>query len=366
MPAPYAIGLATIRLMTDSLGTLFPLLAERLPKISIAELPTPLSERSLSSTSAERPILLKHDNLSSAVYGGNKIRKLEYIFHRAKERNAKRVATFGTVASNHALATAIYATQLDLECVCFLSHQSKTPRAAIALNMHLKNRTEIVRFGGSRSCRIRTQREYLRNRDTWVIPMGGSSWLGAIGFVNAGLELVAQLQSAGIKAPDRLYVANGTMGTAAGLALGLALVDMPTEVHAIRVSHEIVSNRTAMQRLMSKTAVMMHRLDANVPADIAARTKLCFRDDFFGAGYARSNAVTDRAVEIARDDLELKLDTTYSGKAMAALIHDTEQAALAEQSMLFWNTYNSRDLPVSSAQPDDTSQLPEEFLRYYV
>jgi len=352
--------------MTDSLGTLFPRLAMRLPKISIADLPTPLSECSLSSTSAGRAILVKHDNLSSEVYGGNKIRKLEYIFHRAKERNAKRVATFGTVASNHALATAIYATQLDLECICFLSHQSKTPKAAIALNMHLKNHTEIVRFGGSRSSRIHTQREYLQNRDTWVIPMGGSSWLGAVGFVNAGLELVAQLESAGIQAPDRLYVANGTMGTAAGLALGLALVDMPTEVHAIRVSHEIISNNTAMQRLISKTAAMLHHLDPAVPADLAARTKLCFRDDFFGAGYAQSNAATDRAVEIARADLDLKLDTTYSGKAMAALIHDAEQAALADQGMLFWNTYNSRNLPVTSARPDDTSELPEEFLRYYV
>ena len=199
-----------------------------------------------------------------------------------------------------------------------------------------------------------------------MIPMGGSSWLGAVGFVNAGLELAAQLESGGTEAPDRLYVASGTMGTAAGLVLGLALANMPTEVHAIRVSHESISNRTAMQRLINKTAVMMHRLDAAVPADIAQRTRLCFRDDFFGAGYAQTDAATDRAVAIARNDLGLALDTTYSGKAMAALLHDAEQAALAKQSMLFWNTCNSRDLPVSSALPDDTSQLPEEFLRYYV
>ncbi len=352
--------------MTDSLGTLFPRLAMRLQKTSIADLPTPLREYSLSSLSAARPILVKHDDLSSTVYGGNKIRKLEYIFRRAKERNAKRVATFGTVASNHALATAIYATKLDLECTCFLSHQSKTPKAALALNMHLRNHTEIVRFGGSRGSRITTLRKYLQNRGAWVIPMGGSSWLGAVGFVNAGLELAAQLESGGAEAPDRLYVASGTMGTAAGLVLGLALAGMPTEVHAIRVSHESISNRTAMQRLINKTALMMHRLDAAVPADIAQRTRLCFRDDFFGAGYAQTDAATDRAVAIARNDLGLALDTTYSGKAMAALLHDAEQASLAKQSLLFWNTCNSRDLPVSSALPDDTSQLPEEFLRYYV
>ena len=80
---------------------------------------------------------------------------------------------------------------------------------------------------------------------------------------------------------------------------------------------------------------------------------------------ARSNSATDRAIEIARDELHLALDTTYSGKAMAALLHDLQQPALAEQSVLFWNTYNSQPLPVSADRPDKSARLPDEFLRYY-
>jgi D-cysteine desulfhydrase len=351
--------------MTDSLGMYFPQLAARLPKSSIADLPTPLKQYSIRKLQNSSSLLVKHDDLSSKLYGGNKIRKLEYLLQRAKDRDAERVATFGTVASNHALATALYATKLNLKCTCLLSHQSKTAKAPITLNMHLKNRTEIVRFGGARRSRIGTMRKYLQNRRTWVIPMGGSSWLGVIGFVNAGLEVATQFETAGIDVPDRLYVANGTMGTAAGLALGFALANIPTEIHAVRVTHEFIANPTAMGRLINKTAAMMNRLDPTIPTDIAARTKLRFRDEFFADGYARSNPATERAIEFGREEIGLTLDTTYSGKAMAALLHDLSRDDLAEKKMMFWNTYNSRALPVTAERPENTSRLPEEFLRYY-
>ena len=352
--------------MADTLGMLFPQLATSLPKTGIASLPTPLREYSFASTSRPVAVLVKHDDLSSELYGGNKIRKLEYILQRARERNAQRVATFGTVASNHALATAIHARQLVLECTCFLSHQAKTAQAPLALNLYLQQHTEIVRFGGDRASRVQTMRRHLQHRHVWVIPMGGSSWLGVMGFVNAGLELAAQLDVAKIRAPDRLYVANGTMGTAAGLALGLALAGLATEIQAVRVTHEQIANRTAMQRLIAKTATMMRCLDTSIPADIATRVRLRFRDEFFAGGYARSDAATDRALALAHSDLGLTLDATYSGKAMVALLSDAEDPRFADQTRLFWNTYHSRELPVSSELPADVSALPQEFLRYYV
>ena len=343
----------------------FPRLAARLPKCPIADLPTPLDEVELVDVAAPAQFFVKRDDLSHKLYGGNKVRKLEYLLHRARERGAQRVATFGTVASNHALATALFATALDFECTCLLSHQSKTPKAPVALNMHLRNGTEIVRFGGTRHSRVATMRKTLQHRRCWVIPMGGSCWLGVVGFVNAALEMLEQLQASGAPAPDRLYVANGTMGTAAGLALGLALVGAATEVHAVRVTHEFVANRAAMHRLIAKTAAMLHRLDKAFPVHSAERCKVVFRDDFFGQGYARSTPAADRAIAYADDKLGLLLDTTYSGKAMAALLHDAAAGALTGQTTVFWNTHNSRVLPVNAARPADVSALPAEFLRYY-
>jgi 1-aminocyclopropane-1-carboxylate deaminase/D-cysteine desulfhydrase-like pyridoxal-dependent ACC family enzyme len=351
--------------MTDFLANAFPTLAKSLPKASLASLPTPVTKRSLSTASGRQLILIKHDDLTGELYGGNKVRKLEYIFRLARSRKAQRIATFGTVASNHALATALYASAAGFECTCFLSHQSKTANVAKVLNMHLDNETEIVRFGGGRVSRVATMRGSLLGRNAWVIPIGGSSWLGTIGFVNAGLELAGQILSGELPVPARVYVATGTMGTAAGLALGLALSGIATDVHAIRVSHESISNPAAMRRLMAKTAMLMRRYDASIPADIASRARWVFRDEFFGDGYARSNKATDRAIALARDELGLTLEQTYTGKAMAALLHDMDHAGIAKQPSLFWNTYNSRPLPVSNERPANIDRLPAEFLRYY-
>jgi len=351
--------------MSDHLAAAFPRLASRLPKTVLADLPTPIAELPLATGLGQRLISIKYDDRTGQIYGGNKVRKLEYHLQRARSRNAQRIATFGTVASNHALATSLYAKSMGLGCTCLLFHQSRTPEAPRILNMHLQNETELVHFGGKREEQVSTMRRYLRNRHIWVIPAGGSSWLGVVGFVNAALELAEQIASGDIKAPDRLYVANGTMGTAAGLALGLALAELPIEVHAVKVTYDFVANPSAMRRLMAKTAILLNRLDTSIPADLADRTRMCFRDEFFAGGYAHANDETVSAVNIAHVQLGLALETTYTGKAMAALLHDIEQRELTEQSMMFWNTYSSRPLPAGTERPDDVSQLPAEFLRYY-
>lgn len=348
--------------MSDPLTALFPDLAQRVPRTRLARLPTPLSRHFLQTKCGTDSVSIKHDDVTGDIYGGNKVRKLEFLLRRAVDRGAERVSTFGTVASNHALATALYAKSIGLECTCFLSHQTRTPNCARALNMHLVNGTEIVRFGGKRAEMVATMRKYLQGRNAWAIPPGGSNWLGVLAFVNAGLELAQQIPKGDFAEPDRLYVANGTMGTASGLALGLALAGLRTKVQAIRVTHEFVANRRAMRKLISKTATLMHMLDVSVPTDLANRIHLSFRDDFFASGYAHTNEATDDAVAIARDEFGISLETTYTGKAMAALLHDLDREG---GKVLFWNTYNSRPLAVGTDRPDDVSGLPEEFLRYY-
>lgn len=351
--------------MSDYLTTAYPELASKLPKTRLADLPTPIAAATLATAQGRREVTIKRDDLTGKLYGGNKVRKLEYLLRRASDRNARRVATFGAVASNHALATSLYAKSLGFGCTCLLSHQSPTANAARVLNMHLRNDTELLRFGGDRANRIRTLRRHLWNRHTWVIPVGGSSWLGAVGFVNAGLELAAQIAAGEIDTPDRLYVANGTMATAVGLSLGLALAGLSTEVQAVRVTEDFVCNQRAMRRLTNKTATLLHTLDPSISANLAERARYCLRDEFLGDGYAKTNALTDSAVNTARDELGLMLETTYTGKAMAAMLHDLDQPQYARQSMLFWNTYNSRPLAAGFERPTDTSRLPEEFLRYF-
>ncbi len=335
-----------------------------LPRVLLASLPTPVDSKSLATSRGRVEIAIKRDDLSGEHYGGNKVRKLEYLLGRARDRRAERVATFGTVASNHALATAIYARELGFECTCFLANQFRTPACARALNLHRDLGTEIIRYGGSRKQRIAILRQHLRGRRAALIPPGGSSWLGALGFVDAALELAAQIDAGALATPERIYVANGTMGTAVGLAVGLAIADIPSVIHAVRVTEPFVSSPARMQRLLEKTATLLRARDASLPRDLASRARYVFREGFLGDGYARPTAATQRAIDIARAELGLTLDTTYTGKAMAALLQDIDDGEITGD-VLFWNTYNSRPLGAGTAMPDDPRGIPDEFLRYF-
>jgi len=230
--------------------------------------------------------------------------------------------------------------------------------------MHCRIGTEIVRYDGDVD-RLATFRHYLQGRRAWVIPLGGSSWLGAVGFVNAGLELASQIAAGEIATPDRIYIATGTMGSSAGLALGLALAELSPELHAIRVVDDPVASPRLFEALLRKTAAMLHRLDPSIPVDLADRARFCWRDDFLAGGYAAADNVTENAVKMANDELGLLLETTYTGKAMAALLHDQLSREYAGESYLFWNTYNSRPLPVTGDRPRSAGNIPQEFMRYF-
>lgn len=350
--------------MTDYLVNAYPALAGKLRKVALASLPTPAGDGIVPTTAGDRRITIKYDNLTSTYYGGNKLRKLEYLLQRAIDKRAKRVATFGTVASHHALATGLYAKRLDLGCTCLLSHQVRSPAVVKVLHQLLNCGAEVIYYGGDRHARIETMRQHVQRRRSWVIPLGGSSWLGTVGYVAAGLELAAQIGAGEVGPPARVYVAAGTMGSAGGLALGMALAGLHSEVQAVRVSPAEIMNRERLDRLMAKTAAMLNRLDPDIPADLHRKAQIEIRHEFFGEGYARSTPATDAAIGVARDALGLDLEPTYTGKAMAALLHDAALPHHRDAALMFWNTYNSNPLPEVPAAAVDLGSLPAEFLRY--
>ena len=343
----------------------FPTLGKQLPRMRLASLPTPVREVAVQTDSGERKLSVKCDDLTGAIYGGNKVRKLEYIFPRARDKKCARLATFGAVGSNSALATALYARQAGFDCTCFLMHQTKTAQIAATLNMHIQNGTELIRYGGAYAKRVQTLRDNLWGRKAWVIPMGGSSWHGTVGFVAAGLELAEQITAGEISKPDRIYVGAGTMGTAIGIALGLAIAEVDTEVHAVRASDTAITNEHLMQKLTDKTVLMMRRLDDSVPADLASRTNIRLRNRYFGGGYAHTTPEAEAAISFAKEQLKIRLESTYTGKALAALLADLQEPGTESLDILFWNTYYAMPVTVPTDHPLDATALPEEFLRYF-
>ncbi|MDJ0919162.1 MAG: pyridoxal-phosphate dependent enzyme, partial [Woeseiaceae bacterium] len=164
--------------MANTIEKKYPGVAKNIPRIALCERPTPVDVNEIVVDGARIAVAIKRDDLTSPVYGGNKVRKLEYLLRRARDLGASRVATFGAVASNHATATSIFSQREGFSCTCFLSHQTRTPAAGRALNMHNRLGTEIVEFGGSRRERIATIRRTLRGQKASIVPLGGTCPLG--------------------------------------------------------------------------------------------------------------------------------------------------------------------------------------------
>ena len=348
--------------MSDFLAAAYPVLGKRLPKVAVADLPTPVSAHLLTLPVGNFGVFIKHDEATSSLYGGNKVRKLEYLLQRARDRGARRIATFGAAGSNHALATAMHATALNFDCTCFLSHQRATANIPRTLNMHRQLGTEVVAW--ARENRLSQYRQYLQHRNAWVIPLGGTCWLGAAGFVNAGLELAQQITDGLIDKPARIYIACGTTGSAAGLALGLAAAGLDTVVHAIQVADNPFSSEQMMRKLVAKTQMLLNRLDANFVGH-NAQERVVWRDAFLAGGYAKVDDATASAVSTANRQLGLALESTYTGKAMAAMLQDLQASDYEGEPYLFWNTYNASTLRVDGRRPDSLDNIPAEFARYY-
>jgi D-cysteine desulfhydrase len=320
------------------LASHYPDLARRLPRVPLAHLPTPLERREY----ALGALWIKHDDATHPVYGGNKVRKLEYLLGAALQRRCSRVVTFGGVGSNHALATAIHATGLGLDCHCILGPQPNTPYLADTLRRHQQIGTGLWRWPRERAAlvaRLRALRDGAAGA-TAVIPLGGTSWTGSVGYVNAAFELAAQLARRHELPPDEVYLPIGTMGTVAGLATGFALLDWPTRITAVRVVAASVCNEQRLARLCDKMAAMIGRLDWRAAGIAGIGSRISLRHEFLGEGYACPTEPARRAIDVGREQFGLTLETTYSGKAMAALLSDREAGRLHGRRVLFWQTYS--------------------------
>jgi len=356
-----------------------------LPRVELCTLPTPVMngadllplDDDAETVYPIHGLWAKRDDLTSPVYGGNKVRKLEFLLGDALAQEKRAVITFGAYGSNHALATAVHASALGLETHVISSPQAPGPYAARTLRAHAGLGTVLHPVEGWDGMReaVRVRRE-LTERDgvePYIIPMGGTNALGAIGYVNAAFEVweqarelnlgVLSVQMSDFARPDVVYVAGGTLGTAVGLAVGFAAIpDCPTRVVAVRVTPEEVASEEIARKLTAETVGLLRSLDADFPDIGYEDLRFELRHDWFEPGYGVVTPETQAAVEIAARD-GVTLETTYTGKAFAAMLADSQTGGLdgCNDHVLFWDTYNSAPYPAPGA--DD--KLPSE-LRAYV
>jgi 1-aminocyclopropane-1-carboxylate deaminase/D-cysteine desulfhydrase-like pyridoxal-dependent ACC family enzyme len=343
----------------------FPALAASLHRRPLALLPTPLEPASRLGTAIGAPNLLtKRDDQSGLPYGGNKVRKLEYLLGDALALGCDSVVTFGAAGSNHALATAVYAAQAGLTCHAVLVDQVATPYVANTLRWHALLGTRVYAaagFAGTAALAARIRAEHPGGPSAIAeIPWGGSSVPGTVGFVAAGFEFAAQFRASGIPLPPRIYLPCGTMGSVAGLALGLAAAGLPATVVSVKVVPQAMVTAAAVGALAVATNEAVRRLDPGFPQVTNVLSSIEFRTGYLGAGYAEATAGGLEAAELAATLEGFRVDTTYSAKALACLIDDARGGRTAGTTPVFWQTWNSRPYPPGLPSAD-TGKLPEAF-----
>jgi 1-aminocyclopropane-1-carboxylate deaminase/D-cysteine desulfhydrase-like pyridoxal-dependent ACC family enzyme len=197
-----------------------------------------------------------------------------------------------------------------------------------------------------------------------LIPPGGSSSLGVIGFVNAALELKEQIANGEMPEPEYIYVACGTMGTAAGLILGIRAAKLKSRVVSVRVTSQKFVNTKSMLKLIDRTSSLIRSLDASFPIFEFSEYDIDIRNDYFGKQYALFTKEGMEAVSLIKNLEEINLEGTYTGKTLAALINDAKNRRLESSTILFWNTLNSIDFSDTISNLD-YHDLPRCFHRYF-
>jgi 1-aminocyclopropane-1-carboxylate deaminase/D-cysteine desulfhydrase-like pyridoxal-dependent ACC family enzyme len=340
----------------------FPQLESAIPWRSLGVCRTPLERVQLRLDDGSiREILVKRDDLTATPYGGNKVRKLEFILADAEARGATRVITAGAAGSHHALATTLYARQLGMDVTLVLFPQSRTPHVREVLLLDHALGAELRFTARMESVPIALMRARVshRRQKPYLIAPGGSDPIGTLGYVSAGLELDDQIGAGGLPRVERIHAAAGTLGTVAGLALGLAIAGRDIAIAATRITSRIVCNEVALGRLIERTASVLRRAGlAEVPVD-RAKAMIELRHDQIGAGYGRETEPGRAATRIF-GEAGLVLDATYTAKAAADLLESAvSQAALP----LFLHTLSAAE-PVERARGTTPADLPEPFRRY--
>ena len=303
-----------------------------IPRVGLGHFPTPVQSLAALGPS----FWIKRDDLAATPFGGNKVRALEFLL--AGVGPGGRVVTVGSEGSTHALAVATYASALGARTIVGRWRQEMNPTAARVAARIERTADETKRFATPLGAYLWAWRHARGAR--WIAA-GGSTPLGVLGHVNAGLELAEQIRPGEGEAPASVVVPLGTGGTAAGLALAFAIAGLDIRVVAVRVVPRIIGRRGRVLRLARRTAALIERTTGvEVPA--VRRDAVVVAHEAYGGAYGRETPAAVVAAARLADASGVRLDATYSAKAFEVALR-----LASREAVLFWLTFDSRLLDPS-------------------
>ncbi|MBE8858789.1 D-cysteine desulfhydrase [Enterobacter hormaechei] len=288
----------------------------RFPRLEFIGAPTPLEYLPRFSDYLGRDIFIKRDDVTPMAMGGNKLRKLEFLAADALREGADTLITAGAIQSNHVRQTAAVAAKLGLHCVALLENPIGTQAENYLTNgnrllLDLFNvqveMVDALTDPAAQLDELATRLEAQGFRP-YVIPVGGSNALGALGYVESALEIAQQCEGA---VSLSSVVASGSAGTHAGLAVGLEQLMPEVELIGVTVSRSVAEQKPKVVTLQQAVAEQLA---------LQAKTEILLWDDYFAPGYGTPNDEGMEAVKLLARLEGILLDPVYTGKAMAGLI----------------------------------------------
>ena len=323
----------------------YPALEKALPWMSIGDYPTPVQKMENLGKAVGYPGLwIKRDDKSSGIYGGNKVRKLEFAIADALRKKNKYMITVGGIGTNHGLATTIHCGNVGIKTVLCLIPQPITEKVQenLLLDQHFGAEINVGR--STAETYLRAAWVLLTHPNFYLLWAGGTSPLSTLGYVNAALELKEQIDSGLLPEPKYIFGATGSMGTTTGLIVGARLAGLKSRIIGVKVSMDEYSNVRGIVSLADKTAALMRRHDQTVPVMKFTPADFDLELNFFGGEYGRVTPEGRAAVDLIMKTEGISLETTYTGKALAAMLDFVKKdKSLNGAPLLFWNTYNSVD-----------------------
>lgn len=320
---------------------------ERIPHLPLGDFPTPVERLSnLADALGFSSLWIKRDDLSGRLGGGNKVRKLEYMFAAAKAlpnpEKKRTLFTIGPTGSNHVRATAVYGKDTGFNVECLLFRQPPTEYSEANYRTICENAYrvhEVQRMTTMFACYIyeRTKTALGIGEERYFIPAGGSSPLGSVGYVKAVLELKSQIEAGLLPEPRFIFVPVGTCGTMAGLIVGVRLAGLRSQVVGVRVSDSVVANTWVVSRMVRGILRLIGAVDAN---ELNPRRLELWHGDF-GKGYAIPTEAGTRAVAMMAEYEGITLENTYTGKTLAGLVRYIREHGCEGEHILFWHTYGT-------------------------
>lgn len=301
-----------------------------IPRMCIGKFPSPIKSISLSECSSS---WVKDDGSCSTEYGGNKVRKLEFLLAYAKGKGYRKLVVPGDIGSHTILACCLHGIKKGFSVTAVVYPHLKNNGQENELDMLRSMGAEVLvrrsLFGVIASSRLLAWRE-----NGYWIPFGGSTPHSALGYLAAAIELSEQIDRGELPLVKKVFVPFGTGGTVAGLLVGFALLDLPIKIVAVQSVEAVFANLRSLKKQVRNLLELIGRADLMTKAmDGLSRVE----DGYLGKGYRASTDLADNAVKIAEHQ-GIRLETAFSGKTMAALIDEVRIDDPAE--VLFWNTHD--------------------------